>query len=141
MRYWDASALFPLLVNEPATSQARALLKSDEVVYVWWGTPVECASGLARRLRDEELNPARHEAALKMLVAAMPGWKPIVPSDALRADAMRFARLHALRAGDALQLAAALNWAQRAPDGLEVVCLDQRLRGAARNEGFTVLPA
>ena len=141
MRYWDASALFPLLVNEPATSETRALLKSDEIVYVWWGTPVECASGLARRLRDEELNPARHEEALKTLAAAMPGWKPIAPSDALRADAMRFARLPALRAGDALQLAAALSWAQRAPDGLEVVCLDQRLRDAARNEGFTVLPA
>jgi uncharacterized protein len=141
VRYWDASALFPLLVNEPATSEARALLKSDGIVYVWWGTPVECASGLARRLREAELAPARHEEALKTLVAAMRGWKPIVPSDALRADAMRFARLHALRAGDALQLAAALHWAQRAPDGFALVSLDRRLRDAARLEGFTVLPA
>lgn len=141
MRYWDASALIPLLVREPATAEARSLVKADEIVYVWWGTPVECASGLARRLREGDLDAGGHEEALKTLAAAIPGWKPILPSDGLRTDAMRFARVHALRAGDALQLAAALSWAQRAPDGLEVVCLDRKLRDAARMEGFTVLPA
>jgi predicted nucleic acid-binding protein len=141
VRYWDASGLFPLLVNEAATEEARALVKADGIVYVWWGTPVECASGLARRLREGDLDADRHEEALKTLAAAMPGWKPVLPSDGVRADAMRFARLHGLRAGDALQLAAAVSWAQRAPDGLEVVCLDRRLRDAARLEGFTVLPA
>ena len=140
MRYWDASALFPLLVNEPGSEEARTLLKADPNVCVWWGTPVECASGLARRVRDGELDAGRHEEALRSLAAAMRGWRPVAPSDALRADAMRFARLHALRAGDALQLAAALSWAQGAPAGLDVVCLDRKLRDAAQIEGFTVLP-
>jgi hypothetical protein len=52
---------------------------------------------------------------------------------------MRFARLHGLRAGDAVQLAAAVSWAQRGPRGLEFVCLDRKLREAALIEGFTVL--
>ena len=141
MRYWDASALFPLLVNEAATQEARTLVKADGIVYVWWGTPVECASGLARRVREGDLAADRHEEALKTLAAAMPGWRPILPSDSLRADAMRFARLHALRAGDALQLAAALNWAERSPAGHDMVCMDRRLREAAQIEGFKVLPA
>jgi len=141
VRFWDASALFPLLVEEGGSADARALLKADENVYVWWGTPVECASGLARRLREGELDPDRHQGAIKALAIAMRGWRPVAPSEAVRVDAMRFARLHALRAGDALQLAAAVSWAQRAPGGLEVVCRDRRLREAALIEGFTVLPA
>lgn len=38
-----------------------------------------------------------------------------------------------------LQLAAALVWAGKAPKGHQFVCLDQRLREAARKEGFTLL--
>lgn len=141
MRFWDASALFALLVEEPGTADARALLQEDENVCVWWGSPVECASGLARRLREGDLDPERHEEAVKTLAIAMRGWRPVAPSDVIKADAMRFARLHALRAGDALQLAAAVSWAQHAPAGFEVVCLDRKLREAALIEGFAVLSA
>jgi hypothetical protein len=45
-----------------------------------------------------------------------------------------------LRAADALQLAAALVWCQGDPLQHGFVCLDQRLREAARREGFTALP-
>lgn len=139
MRFWDASALFPLLVDETPSAEARALLEADENVCVWWGTPVECASGLARRLREGELDADRHQEAAKSLAIAMRGWRPVAPCEAVRTDAMRFARLHGLRAGDALQLAAAVSWAQRGPRGLEFVCLDRKLREAALIEGFTVL--
>jgi hypothetical protein len=47
---------------------------------------------------------------------------------------------HPLRAADALQLAAALVWCDEAPQGTAFVCLDDRLRDAARREGFAVLP-
>jgi predicted nucleic acid-binding protein len=140
VKFWDASALFPLLLEESHSADARALLKEDENVCVWWGTSVECASGLARRLREGELDADRHQQAVKTLVVAMRGWRPVAPSEVVRADAMRFARSHALRAGDALQLAAAVSWAQRTPGGFDVVCLDRKLREAAEIEGFTVLP-
>ena len=45
-----------------------------------------------------------------------------------------------LRAANALQLVAALIWAQESPQGLEFVCLDQNLREAALREGFSILP-
>jgi hypothetical protein len=47
---------------------------------------------------------------------------------------------HPLRAADALQLAAALVWTGEAAAGEAFVCLDERLRDAARREGFEVLP-
>jgi uncharacterized protein len=53
--------------------------------------------------------------------------------------AIRFLRVHLLRAGDALQLAAAFLAAERRPSSLEMITLDDRLGAAARKEGFVVL--
>lgn len=44
----------------------------------------------------------------------------------------------ALRAADALQLAAALLWCEEQPHGEGFVTLDERLADAAANEAFTV---
>jgi len=64
----------------------------------------------------------------------------IAPGDQLRDRAHRLLAVHALRAADALQLAAALVWADERPAGLEFVSLDDRLGEAARREGFRVVP-
>jgi hypothetical protein len=53
---------------------------------------------------------------------------------------VRLLGLHPLRAADSLQLAAALVWVDRRPLGRPFICLDSRLREAARREGFTALP-
>ena len=52
MKFWDSSALVTLCVEEPATDAALALLKDDPQVAIWWTTPVECASAIARLERD-----------------------------------------------------------------------------------------
>lgn len=52
---------------------------------------------------------------------------------------MRLLRVHALRAGDALQLAAALVWTGGSREGA-LVTLDERMGLAARLEGLEVLP-
>ncbi len=64
----------------------------------------------------------------------------IAPTIGLRERAGRLVASHPLRAADALQLAAALVWCDEAPQGTAFVCLDDRLREAARREGFAVLP-
>jgi hypothetical protein len=46
--------------------------------------------------------------------------------------------MHALRAGDALQLAAALVFAEDEP-AVEFICVDDRLHEAAFKEGLRVL--
>jgi predicted nucleic acid-binding protein len=48
--------------------------------------------------------------------------------------------VHALRAADAFQLAAALLWSRGKTTGREFVSFDDRLREAAVREGFDMLP-
>jgi hypothetical protein len=64
----------------------------------------------------------------------------VSPSSAIRDAAIRLVRVHPLGAADALQLAAALVWAEARPEGREFVVLDRRLGEAAAREGFVVLP-
>jgi predicted nucleic acid-binding protein len=141
VRFWDASALAPLLLTESRTTELQALARADERFVVWWGTVVECASALARQHRRQSLSEDEHAKALEALALTSRAWRPVIPSDDVRYDAMRFVRVHPLSAADAFQLAAALHWAQQRPGGLDFVCLDARLRQAAAIEGFTVLPA
>ena len=42
MRYWDASAIVPVVINEPTSTAVLAMLDQDPHVVVWWTTEVEC---------------------------------------------------------------------------------------------------
>ncbi|HEX7940110.1 MAG TPA: hypothetical protein VF483_14075, partial [Gemmatimonadaceae bacterium] len=63
----------------------------------------------------------------------------IGPSIELRQHAIRLVRLHGLRSGDALQLAAAVVASDNRPSTLDLVTLDRRLADAADKEGFRVV--
>jgi len=136
LRFWDASALVPLLVTEPPRDALLALLDRDPIMVVWWGTPVECASALARRERDGALPPSDATAAFDRLRQLVRGWQEVLPSDSVRRVALRLLRVHPLRAAGSLQLAAALVAAEHEPATLEFVSLDDRLNDAASREGF-----
>jgi len=64
-------------------------------------------------------------------------WYEIYPGYAVREQALRALRLHPLRAADALQLTAALEWAGSPPD-CAFVSFDARLQAAAHREGFSI---
>ena len=138
MRFWDASAIVPLVVAEASTSQIQALAARDPAMLVWWATNVECASAIARLERDGALDEAAAAQAFDLLRQLAGGWHEVDPSDPIRETAVRLLRVHPLRAADALQLAAAVVAAERRPESLEVVTLDDRLASAARKEGFAV---
>ncbi|HUE88054.1 MAG TPA: type II toxin-antitoxin system VapC family toxin, partial [Vicinamibacterales bacterium] len=138
MRFWDASAIVPLVITEPSTTQAQAMVAADPAMLVWWGTEVECASALARLEREGGLDDAASAQAFDRLRRLAGAWHEVEPSDAIREAAVRFVRVHPLRAADALQLAAAFIVADRRPSSLEVVTLDDRLAAAARKEGFVL---
>jgi len=87
------------------------------------------------------LPSASIEGALGRLAELIDDAYVITPTAVLRDRAGRLLRSHPLRAGDALQLAAALAWAEDAPGADPFVCLDDRLRDAASREGFQTLPA
>jgi hypothetical protein len=139
MRFWDASAIVPLLVTERWTRRVQALAARDPAMLVWWGTAMECASAVARLERDGALGEQAVVLAFTRLGQLAAGWHEVDPSDAVREAAVRFLRVHPLRAADSLQLAAAFVAAERRPASLDVVTLDDRLRAAARKEGFAMI--
>lgn len=139
MKFWDASAIVPLLMTESTTGAIQALAQKDPAMLVWWATEVECASAIARLERDGALDESAVTEAFDRLKQLVGGWHEVDPSDAVREAAVRFLRVHPLRAADALQLAAAFIAAERRPSSLEVVTLDDRLAGAARKEGFVLI--
>lgn len=140
MRFWDSSAVVPLLVDEPGSAVRLAQLRADPVVVVWWGTAVECASALQRLVREDGLSPAEADLALARLAELAKHWTEVEPSLQVRQQAMRLLRIHPLRAADALQLAAAVLAADYEPFGLDFLTGDDRLAVAAGKEGFR-LPA
>lgn len=138
MRFWDSSAIVPLLVGEGTTAAMQALAKDDPAMLVWWATEVECVSAIARLEREDDLSSDATQVALERLDALADGWSEVQPVEPARRTARRLLRVHRLRAADALQLAAAVVAAEGHPASLDIVTLDDRLGGAARREGFLV---
>lgn len=140
MKFWDASAVIPLCVDELHSKAMQEIALADDSLAAWWGTIVECLSAIARLRREEVLSTDEEDDLRSMLEMLSSGWTEIEPSDEIRAIAGRLLLSHSLRAADSLQLAAAIIWSGKSPTGHRFVCLDQRLREAARKEGFKVLP-
>ena len=139
MRYWDSSALVPLLVREAPSSSMEALVGADSSIVTWWGTSVECGSAIARREREGAGNADEVATASRKLATLESDWSEVAPSERIRSGARRLLRVHELRAGDALQLAAALAASATHDVPLPFVTLDERLALAASREGFAVL--
>jgi predicted nucleic acid-binding protein len=140
MRFWDASAIVPLLVRDVVTPVMTSLLQDDPEIVAWWGTPVECVSALARRQRESRLTQQALVQAVSRLHVLQEVWNEVEPAEIVRETAERLLRVHPLRAADSLQLAAALVLTGHRPSQLPFVCRDERLSDAAEREGFTVLP-
>lgn len=141
MRFWDSSAILPVIIAEAESSWARKLLKSDPKGLVWCLSIVEVRSAIARRARDGALTVVTHDAARRRANRLFKALPQVVALEAVRARALRLLDLHSLRAADSLQLAAALVAAKDRPEELPFVTLDQRLAEAARREGFPILTA
>ena len=140
MRFWDTSALVPLLAEEPGSATARALLREDPSLCIWWAARTECLSGLQRRLRERKLTRGGFETARRRLLDLEAAATVVQPSEAVRERAERLLAVHALRAADAFHVAAALLAASDRPGEISFVTLDERQSEAAEREGFTVLP-
>ncbi len=140
MRFWDTSAILPLISREPFSDEMRRLLEEDAGMAVWWATRVECISAISRRARDGSLGPEGEASARGLLDDLSESWTEARPTARLRALAEQALATHPLRAADALQLASAQIWRQSQPSGRPFVCLDERLRTAALRSGFVLLP-
>ena len=139
MRFWDSSAIFPLAVREPRTDRVVRLLEEDPEVTVWWSSRLECWSALARLRRSQVIDLKGERHARDLFDTLFSEWSEIQPSDELRRLAGSLLFRHALRAGDAQQLAAAIT-AAGVPPRVPLVTLDERLAEAAAREGFETFP-
>jgi len=140
MRFWDSSALVPLLVGQPSSPQADAWLTEENELAVWTLTPVELASALMRLLREGVIGEAEAQQAETRIEELFAACHVVVDVDAVKLQARRLLRVHTLRAADALQLGAACEWAAGRPTGRVLHTFDARLGHAARREGFRVIP-
>ncbi len=139
MRFWDSSAVVPLLVHEATSDAMLATYVEDPDAVVWWATDVECVSALARLERESRLAAADVADAVERLAALTGAWHEVQPIARARQVAVRILRVHPLRAADALQLAAAVLASEDNPSSLPFVTLDDRLADAAAREGFPVV--
>lgn len=139
MRFWDSSALVALLVDELSSAAVREVHEQDIAMTAWWGTEVECVSALARLEREGRLEAGQLSDGVDRLDELATGWLEVEPTQRLRQAALRLLRVHALRAADALQLAAAMEASEQHPQFLPFVTLDARLALAADREGFPVV--
>jgi predicted nucleic acid-binding protein len=141
VRFWDSSALVPLIVEEPATPAMRRLLAQDRDVIVWMFTSVELLSTLGRlgRLSKglEDVLPSARAEVLDLFKR----WVAVTHVEGVRRRAERLVGVHPLTAADAMQLGAALMASTDHPETLEFVTLDQALARSARLEGFRVVSA
>lgn len=139
MRFWDTSAIVPLLVGEPSSTAIRALIDVDPNIVVWWTTRVETASAIARREHAGSLTSSDSTVLFRELDTLAATWLEVQPVAAIRPLARRLLRTHVLRAADALQLAAAIALVDGRPETAPFVSLDERLKEAARREGLVVI--
>lgn len=139
MKFWDTSAVVPLLVEESASAACRRALRVDPAMAVWVLTRTEVVSAVRRREGAGELDPAQVSEVLRRLDARATRWTVVeaVQDVALRAE--RLLAVHPLRSADALQLAAALALFDDRPRGRGFLTADESLADAARREGFSVV--
>ena len=141
MRFWDSSAIVPLVFHESATDEALDLYRTDAKMLVWTLTSIEVFSALFRRLREGIIKQKDLATSCERLQLLIDDWSEVSAIELVKQRAERLLRVHALRAADSLQLAAALVAVQEHPKGIGFVSYDQNLASAADKERFVVLPA
>ena len=140
MRYWDASALVPLVVAEPASNLVLGWLAEDDRIVTWVWTRTEIVSAIERRTREGSLSRLQRREVLGRFNALAEIWDEVTDVLAVRSRANALLARHSLRAADAGQLGAALLVQEQLAGPLTFVCLDQRVSSAAELESLRILP-
>jgi len=140
VRYWDASALVPLVVTERDSNWARKRLAEDDRIVTWAWTRTEIVSAIERRAREGSLSRLQRRRVRDRLDKFAGHWDEVTDVLAVRSRAHALLARHPLRPADAGQLGAALLVQEQLAQPLTFVCLDQRLSLAAERESLRVLP-
>jgi len=139
MRFWDSSALIPLMIAEAESAHMRQLLMEDGSIATASITPLEIASVLWRRRHAGMLDVAAHHDADVTFAEVSARWTEVTHTPRVVQAAIDLVTRQPLRSLDALHLASAIVMTDM-PSDLAFVTLDRNLAAAARAEGFAVLP-
>jgi predicted nucleic acid-binding protein len=139
LRFWDASAIIPLFIEEAGTDLVRSWLREDGSMAVWALTRLEVASAIERRAREGHLKESQRVSALDTCEKLIKAAHELSDVLAVRSRALPLLGRYPLRAADAAQLGAASLLAESDVASLPFVALDRKLADAARREGFRVL--
>jgi predicted nucleic acid-binding protein len=137
LRFWDSSALVPLVADEPKTDLLKELVPTDPVIVVAFITPIEVESAIWRKARQIKDDLARQRSHQR-LAALRKDWNVVEDFPQVLAEAHRMVARYGLRGADAVQLACAI--VVRTRKEMPFVALDEELKAAARAEGFPILP-
>ncbi|MGA2083124.1 MAG: type II toxin-antitoxin system VapC family toxin [Holophaga sp.] len=135
--YFDTSALVKLFVEEAHSTEVRTAARLANICVTGRIAYVEFLSALARRER-EGMDPAVAQRIRDAFEAAWPDLMVIEVGRAITVRAAAFARLHRLRAYDAIHLASAQEIHETVPD-MVFACFDDLLNLGARNQGMKTL--
>jgi hypothetical protein len=113
--------------------------RSGIPIAVWCLTRVEAWSAVCRVRREGRIGSPEVRLARSRLHGLTASWIEVDDWHAVATRAQRLLELHPLRAGHALQLAAALVLVFDRPERVPFVTLDDRLAEAAEREGFEIV--
>ena len=140
MRFWDSSALVPLVVEQSSSRRVEEWVDEDASMVIWALAEIEIVSALRRLVREGTLAERQARSAEELAETLVARMHTVTDLEQTKTIAKRVLRLHVLRAADALQLAAALCWCEGRPTGRIFHTFDRRLADAAQREGFKVIP-
>ncbi|HVY61516.1 MAG TPA: PIN domain-containing protein [Planctomycetota bacterium] len=139
MRFWDSSALVPLVIEEGRSRACRDLYRADPGITAWTFAALEVLGGCCRRRREGALQDDAFATARARLEVAARRWRFVPDTPPIREAAARGLLTYELKTADALQLAAALVWCEGRLSGRQFVAGDDKLLAAAAAEGFTTI--
>jgi uncharacterized protein len=135
IHYYDASALVKRYVQEPGSERVASLLLEGIAATARY-THLEILSALARRLRQGDLAVADHRYIETNLRRDFEKLVAVELTAEVIREAERLLAGHALRAGDAVQLASCIVLQARTEVPVTFVAFDERCNHAARAEGL-----
>jgi len=97
MRFWDSSALVPLLMTQPLSSKTDKWVAEDGELAVWTLTPIELASAVLRLVREgalQETAANQAESRIDELMGSCHVGKPADVEPNLRWSACDVSAVH-----------------------------------------------
>jgi predicted nucleic acid-binding protein len=91
-------------------------------------------------VRMKQITPDDWATSRRLAQNLAESWLVVPPSNALRTEASHLVDRYDLKAADAIQLAAALEWCENVPRDRVFLAADHKLREAALLNGFDAKP-